>query len=542
MEDQILTVPPCPMKRKFTALEIEALAKKLNNDKAPGPDKLKAEFIKHAPMSTFDQIAEIFNSTAETGDAPKALVHGLLHPVPKPGKKKGPPENLRPIILLSILRKILTIALLNRIWDRLSCKIPKSQAAYQKGRGTTEQVLALKILIDKALISSDYNLYLLLRDMSKAFDTVNRKKLMLDLQKLLDPDEVHLLSIITNRPLLSVTLDGDTGQEFPTYVGICQGDCMSAILFIFYLACALEEEPTEQVQRDLKAFLDVFYADDLTYATTSQEHRTQIKNDTPRKLRNYGLHVNESKTEEGEAPDKRPPPPPPPPPDEDPGDRILWGALDWLVPPKMYPPRPTYKDIKLLGTRLDTKTDIQARKARVWDPIKKFRNYFRSKRLSIGHKVRVYRTYVEPILLYNSETWTLTPTLEKAVDSFHRRILKTAINIRYPKVISSQKLYTLTKEPPLSEKIRKRRLALLGHILRLHPDTPAQRALQYYMAPHPRPVGRPPMTWIALITKDLQVPLKTYNIKTPMTAASLAQLKILAEDRHFWRKEIVGSK
>ena len=48
------------------------------------------------------------------------------------------------------------------------------------------------------------------------------------------------------------------------------------------------------------------------------------------------------------------------------------------------------------------------------------------------------------------------------------------------------------------------------------------------MAPHPR--QRPPMTWIALITKDLQVPLKTYNIKTPMTAASLAQLKILAED------------
>merc|ERR1711923_286958 len=84
------------------------------------------------------------------------------------------------------------------------------------------------------------------------------------------------------------------------------------------------------------------------------------------------------------------------PPDEDPSDRILWGTcLDWLIPPKMFPPRPTYKDIKLLGTRLDTKTDIQARKARVWDPIKKFRNYFRSKRLSIGHKVRVYRTYVE---------------------------------------------------------------------------------------------------------------------------------------------------
>ena len=139
-------------------------------------------------MSTFDQIAEIFNSTAETGDAPKALVHGLLHPVPKPGKKKGPPENLRPIILLSILRKILTIALLNRIWDRLSYKIPKSQAAYQKGRGTTEQVLSLKILIDKALISSDYNLYLLLIDMSKAFAQTSS----IDNKKTAKPEEYYL--------------------------------------------------------------------------------------------------------------------------------------------------------------------------------------------------------------------------------------------------------------------------------------------------------------------------------------------------------------
>ena len=186
-----------------------------------------------------------------------------------------------------------------------------------------------------------------------------------------------------------------------------------------------------------------------------------------------------------------------------------------MIPPKMYPPRPTYKDIKLLGTRLDTKTDIQTRKARVWEPIKKFRQYFKSRRLSVGHKVRVYKTYVEPILLYNSETWTLTPTLEKTVDSFHRRLLRVIINVRYPKIITNEKLYTLAKEPPISETIRKRRLALLGHILTLHPDTPAQKALRYYMTPHPRPVGRPPMTWIALITKDLQVTLKTHRIKTP---------------------------
>ena len=204
MKDQFLLSEPCTMSKKFTAEEIGSIAQRLSNDKAAGPDKLQAEFIKHAPSSIYSEIAEIYNSTAETGDVPTALLHGLLCPLQKPGKKKEPPENLRPIILLSILCKILTIALLERTWNRLEHKIPKSQAAYQKGRGTTEQVLALKLLIEKAITSSEYNVYILLLDMSKAFDTVNRKILMEELQKILQPDEIYLLSVLTNRPLLSI--------------------------------------------------------------------------------------------------------------------------------------------------------------------------------------------------------------------------------------------------------------------------------------------------------------------------------------------------
>ena len=70
---------------------------------------------------------------------------------------------------------------------------------YQPGRGTAEQVLALKILIDKALTTKDYDLYILLIDMSKAFDTVNRKLLLQKLEQILQPDELHMLSILTNR-------------------------------------------------------------------------------------------------------------------------------------------------------------------------------------------------------------------------------------------------------------------------------------------------------------------------------------------------------
>ena len=71
-------------------------------------------------------------------------------------------------------------------------------------------------------------------------------------------------------------------------------------------------------------FLEVFYKDDLTFATTETDHREQIKREIPEKLGSYNLQVNMGKTEEGEAPDKRPPPPPPPPPPQNPGDKILW--------------------------------------------------------------------------------------------------------------------------------------------------------------------------------------------------------------------------
>ena len=143
--------------------------------------------------------------------------------------------------------------------------------------------------------------------MSKAFDTVNRRILLEDLQNTLAPDEIHLLAILTNRPNISIFLDGEAGEGFNTNVGICQGDCLSAVLFIYYLSHTLRQQQVDQAPlNDLKTILDVFYADDLTYASETTGDREEIKKDVPSKLKSYNLFVNLGKTEEGEAPDKRP--------------------------------------------------------------------------------------------------------------------------------------------------------------------------------------------------------------------------------------------
>ena len=109
-------------------------------------------------------------------------------------------KNLRPIMLLSVIRKILTICLIKRTWDRISSSIPYNQAAYQAGRSTTEQVFAAKVLIEKAVTSSDYKLYMTLLDMSKAFDTVDRKTLFENLEKILLPEELHFIQYHHKKP------------------------------------------------------------------------------------------------------------------------------------------------------------------------------------------------------------------------------------------------------------------------------------------------------------------------------------------------------
>ena len=91
---------------------------------------------------------------------------GNLLPLPKP-TKEGVNVDVRPIILLWSLRKILSMCIINRYWDHLKIVIPPDQAAYHPDRSTTEQVYTIKTLPEKEITSSDYTMYILILDMSK---------------------------------------------------------------------------------------------------------------------------------------------------------------------------------------------------------------------------------------------------------------------------------------------------------------------------------------------------------------------------------------
>ena len=77
-----------------------------------------------------------------------------------------------------MIRKVLAICMKKRTVDKLDTEIPPSQAAYRAGISTTEHVFAAKVLVEKVITSAKYPIHLLILDMSKAFNTLNRSTLM----------------------------------------------------------------------------------------------------------------------------------------------------------------------------------------------------------------------------------------------------------------------------------------------------------------------------------------------------------------------------
>jgi hypothetical protein len=74
----------------------------------------------------------------------------------------------------------------------------------------------------------------------------------------------------------------------------------------------------------------------------------------------------------------------------------------------------------------------------------------------------------------------------------------------------------------------------LGHLLRLHPDTLARKALVAALNPdHKRKVGHPPTTWTTIVTRDLKEIDKNLSLDS---INSISLLENICADRDKYRK------
>ena len=140
----------------------------------------------------------------------------------------GPPANLRPIVLLPAARKLLSLITLNRARDKVEEYISPSQAGFRRYRSTADIVWSHKWLIGKIQkIQDEYTILGI--DMSSAFDTINRTKLIEICETILDEDEVRLIRALLSKTLLELYCS-PFSKSIPTLIGSPQGDGLSPTL------------------------------------------------------------------------------------------------------------------------------------------------------------------------------------------------------------------------------------------------------------------------------------------------------------------------
>ena len=159
-------------------------------------------------------------------------------------------------------------------------------------------------------------------------------------------------------------------------------------------------------------------------------------------------------------------------------------------------------------------------------------------------RLLIYNTCVKSVLLYNCETWGLTKTNRKQLDSFHRQQLRKVLNIRYPNKISSLSVYERCDACPISLEILERRWRFFGHILRLDERTPCWKAMKTFFDTSnlQKFRGRPRTTIQTTINEDLKrltslnpVYSRNQEITTLETLTDLYRFRLIAQNRNRWK-------
>ena len=328
-------------------------------------------------------------------------------------------------------------------------------------------------------------------DFRKAFDSVHRAKMMKLLSAYRIPDElmkaISLLYENTWAKILSP--DGDT-EFFDTLAGVLQGDALAPYLFAIVIHYTMRQAVGDQEldlgfkldkrrsrRRKPIAITDLDFADDIALLSEeiqkAQELLTRVENEAAK----IGLRLNDEKTE---AMVYNIPTPSP--------LKTIGGNAIKIV-----------ENFKYLGSWMrSSEQDIKVRKALAWEACHKLNRVWSSP-LKRNIKVRLFLATVESVLLYGSNTWTLTKKLEQQLDGTYTRMLRKALNVSWKQHMTNEELYKNLQN--VSKKIAERRLRLSGHCLR-HPEEIASHLVLWQPTIGSTSRGRKAKTFVNTLKRD----------------------------------------
>ena len=155
-----------------TYQDFEAALKSFHPFKAPGPDNISLELIKHGGSPLKTRIFLLLLRIWEKEEVPSNLRDANVVTIYKKWDKSVC-GNYRGISLLSITGKILARILLNRLLTVSEEILPESQCGFRANRGTIDMIFSARQIQEKCK-EQQKPLGMIFYDLEKAFDSVPR--------------------------------------------------------------------------------------------------------------------------------------------------------------------------------------------------------------------------------------------------------------------------------------------------------------------------------------------------------------------------------
>ena len=161
---------------------VESVLANLDTTKATDPDEISARLLKETAPVISTSLCSLYNKSLNQGVFPQEWKIANIVPVYKKVDKEYV-ENYRPISPLCIVSKVFERCVLNNIREHIYQEIKTSQHGFTRGKSCVTDLLEALNYIGSVLDTGGQidTVYL---DVSKAFDIVNHKSLLLKLQSI----------------------------------------------------------------------------------------------------------------------------------------------------------------------------------------------------------------------------------------------------------------------------------------------------------------------------------------------------------------------
>ena len=328
---------------------------------------------------------------------------------------------------------------------------------------------------------------------------------------------VRLVKMTLTNTVCKVKVQGQLSKAFKVNSGLRQGDVISTILFNLCLEKVIRKIEINPGGTILNRSLDYMaYADDLNIVSRNTRYLAEAFQQIDSEGRKMGIEVNVDKT------------------------KFMVSCRDQrirdenlTIGDKVFK---KVRDFKYLGSTItednNTSTEIKVRIAAGNRSYYSCLSMMKSRMLSRKSKVRIYKTLIKPVVMYGSETWTMSKKDQSALLVWERKILRKIygpVNDHDTwRIRTNSELQELYQDASIVADIKGRRLRWAGHVERMEDSRKCKKV--YRGKPEGRrKVGRPRKRWLDDVEEDLKsIGVRGWRRK--------------ARDRSEWRKVVREAK